>query len=766
MQHSMNPLTASENTGLNPAQAEAVGALDGPVLVLSGAGTGKTRVLTARLAALIGQRRAFPSQILAVTFTNKAAREMRERVAAQIGGDAHDIRLGTFHSVASRMLRRHAELVGLSPEFTILDTDDQLKIIKQLLDSANIDGKKFPPRIFLAQFSRWKDLALRPSQVENPSQDMNDEPGYSNHQGPYIGPDKMAQLYAEYQNRLSVINACDFGDLLLHNVTILRQNPEILQYYHDRLRYILVDEYQDTNTVQYMWLRLLAQKSRNICCVGDDDQSIYGWRGAEIGNILYFERDFPEARIIRLEQNYRSTPEILAAASSLIAHNATRLSKTLWTEAHSGEKIRVRMLWDGRAEASWIGDTIEELMTEGSKLSDMAILVRTGSQTRAFEEILTQRGLPYQVFGGFRFYERAEIRDAIAYLRLIRQSADELAFDRIINLPKRGVGDRALGIIHQTAREQNLTLIDATRQLVNNNAIKGAARVGLHAFIRHYDGWRLAAGTVKLDQLAAQVLDESGYTAMWQQDTAPDAASRLENLRELVQAMREFETLTDFLDHVALVLELSQNSETEKISLMTLHMAKGLEFNSVFLPGWEERLFPHSRAMDESGQRGLEEERRLAYVGITRARRQAIISYVANRLTFDRWEQREPSRFLKEIDPKSYVFEKDPGLPDYDQAGSPRVIAYGEQNAYSRLPVIEARDSYSGASSRPRDEGSMKPKTSDSGEVFNIGDRVHHDHFGGGRVIAVLGSGNSIGLEIDFDHVGRKKIMARFVSMG
>ncbi|MDI9350336.1 MAG: UvrD-helicase domain-containing protein [Candidatus Symbiobacter sp.] len=764
-----NQIIATKST-LNLAQGEAVAALDGPVLVLSGAGTGKTRVLTARLAALIGQKKAFASQILAVTFTNKAAREMRERVATQIGSEAQSLRLGTFHSVAARMLRQHAEMVGLTPDFTILDADDQLRLIKELLQAANIDDKKCPPRIVLAQISRWKDQALTPEKVKKSWGDpaQGGDYGFGGSYPGYLGAEKMVEIYADYQQRLKTVNAADFGDLLLHIVTLLKQQPEVLQHYQDRLRYLLVDEYQDTNAVQYMWLRLLAAQSRNLCCVGDDDQSIYGWRGAEIGNILNFERDYPDARIIRLEQNYRSTPEILAAASSLIAHNSTRLPKTLWTDAAAGEKIRVCTSWDGRGEARWIGDTIEQFMRMGKKLGQMAILVRTGSQTRPFEEMLTQRGLPYVVFGGLRFYERAEIRDAVAYLRLIRQAGDELAFDRIINEPKRGIGDRALAVIHETARAQNLNLIEASRQLVEHNGIKGTARAGLAEFLRYYEIWRLAAAQKKLDQLTAQVLDESGYTARWHNDKAPDAYARLENLRELQQSMREFESLTDFLDHVALVTELYQDTATEKISIMTLHLAKGLEFDQVFLPGWEEKLFPHSRALDESGQRGLEEERRLAYVGLTRARQQALISNVANRLTYDKWEIREPSRFLREIDPKCLIIEREPGLPGFDgeatggQYAGEAAGQYPGTSPGRSLPIMTAGEGMSNSLSNPLGPIIDVPP-SQARPHFAAGDRVRHDHFGIGRVISVLGSGSAIGLEIEFDQAGRKKIMARFV---
>ncbi|MCX8505919.1 MAG: UvrD-helicase domain-containing protein, partial [Alphaproteobacteria bacterium] len=565
---------------------------------------------------------------------------------------------------------------------------------------------------------------------------------------------------------------------LLHHLKILSENPEILQDYHAKLRYIMVDEYQDTNVVQYKWLRLLALQSQNLCCVGDDDQSIYGWRGAEIANILNFARDYPNAKTVRLEQNYRSTPEILAAASSLIAHNTSRLRKTLWTDAPSGEKIRVRILWDGRSEANFIADNIETLMAKGTHLNQIAILVRTSNQTRAFEEILTQRGLPYLVYGGLRFYERAEIRDAIAYLRLIRQSADELAFDRIINVPKRGVGDRALAVIHQIAREQNRNMIDATRIALDSGVIKGAARAGLAVFLRQYAMWRQAASDKKLDQLAAQVLEESKYTEMWQNDPAPTSRARLDNLRELQQAMREFENLTEFLDHVALVTELYQDNEVEKVSIMTLHLAKGLEFDQVFLPGWEEKLFPHARALDESGQRGLEEERRLAYVGLTRARQQAVISWAANRLTFDKWEQREPSRFLHEIDAKTLVFEREEGLPGFGEHNapqSPTILTAGEGRHYGNYaPMIEGRSSaYNNHDAHARrnmlqtaaaDIWSQSPKHSENMVNYQRSDRVSHANFGEGTVLNVLGSGASIGLEIEFDQSGRKKIMARFVT--
>ena len=730
--------------GLNDAQRQAVEAIDGPVLVLAGAGTGKTRVLTTRLAHILGTRRAWPSQILAVTFTNKAALEMRERLERMIGQSAEGLWLGTFHSVAARLLRRHAEVVGLKPNFTILDTDDQLRLVKQLAAAEGIDEKRWPPRALLAAFERWKDRGLTPDKV--PAGDRAE-----------LADGRAPALFRLYQERLATLNAADFGDLLLHNLTILTSRADILADYQHRFRYILVDEYQDTNVAQYLWLRLLAQGHRNLCCVGDDDQSIYSWRGAEIGNILRFERDFPGAQIIRLEQNYRSTPHILAAASALIAHNEGRLGKTLWTVLNEGERIVLRGLWDGEEEARWVGDEIEARQRQGETLAGIAILVRAGFQTREFEERFITLGLPYRVIGGPRFYERQEIRDALAYLRLVHQPADDLAFERIINTPRRGIGDVTLQALHALARAQQVPLAEAAQRLIETDELKPAARKALRDFLTGLARWRGLAETALHTELAAVVLDESGYTAMWQADKSPEAPGRLENLKELVAAMAEFDNLGGFLDHVSLVMENTSTAGGDVVSLMTLHSAKGLEFDNVFLPGWEEGLFPNQRAMDDTGRAGLEEERRLAYVGLTRARRRAYVSYAANRRMYGQWQPTLPSRFIAELPTEHLEVVADPGL-------YPRAAALGGDDWSAgafparpdltrlgplgrRAPLIERRPVPRAGHELRRVGG------------FAAGDRVFHQKFGHGTVRAVEDNK----LSIRFDKAGDKMVMDAFV---
>jgi DNA helicase-2/ATP-dependent DNA helicase PcrA len=581
-------------SALNETQREAVEALDGPVLVLAGAGTGKTRVLTTRLAHLLNTGKAGPGDLLAVTFTNKAAREMKDRVAALIGRTVEGWWLGTFHALAARILRSHAEIVGLKPNFTILDSDDQLRLMKQIVQAADIDDKKWPARAVLHQIERWKDRGLTPDKIG-----IAEAGDFAGGQAP--------EIYRTYQERLKTLNATDFGDLLLHNLTIFLSRPEILARYQQRFRYILVDEYQDTNVSQYLWLRLLAQKYRNICCVGDDDQSIYGWRGAEVGNILRFEEDFPGARIIRLERNYRSTQHILRAASGLIAQNEGRLGKTLWTEDDPGEKVLLRGLWDGEAEARYVSDEVEAIERRGESLGRIAILVRAGYQTREFEERFITAGVPYRVVGGPRFYERQEIRDALAYLRLVHQPSDDLAFERIVNLPRRGIGDSTLQLLHRFARANEMPLSEAALRIVGTDELKPAAKRALSRFMEDVGRWRGFARNLPHTELAERLLDESGYTAMWQNDRSPDAPGRLENLKELVVAMAEFETLEGFLEHVSLVMENAAADPGDMVTLMTLHSAKGLEFDHVFLPGWEEGVFPHQRALDETGLSGLEE---------------------------------------------------------------------------------------------------------------------------------------------------------------
>lgn len=719
---------------LNPEQREAVETLDGPLLVLAGAGTGKTRVLTTRFAHLLMTGKAFPGQVLAVTFTNKAAREMRERVSAILGRPVEGLWLGTFHALCARMLRRHAELVGLTSAFTILDTDDQLRLLKQVMEAAGVDLKRWPAPGMMAVIQRWKDRGLAPDRV-TPAEDTDFANG------------RARALYAAYQQRLSELNCADFGDLMLHMVEILRNNPEVLADWHRRFRYILVDEYQDTNLVQYLWLRLLAQGHRNICCVGDDDQSIYSWRGAEIENILRFEKDFPNAKVVRLESNYRSTRPILAAASHLIAFNTGRLGKTLRAGRNDadGEKVRVVSLWDSEEEARMVGERIEAARRSGHPLAEIAILVRAGFQTRAFEERLITLGVPYRVVGGLKFYERQEIRDALAYLRVLAQPADDLAFERIVNVPKRGLGDTALRAMHLVAREQRIPLSAAAERLMQTNALRPKPRQALAELLQGFARWREMLPREGHVVAAATLLDETGYTEMWKQDKSPEAPGRLENLKEFLRALGEFESLAGFLDHVALVMENDENAEGDRLSLMTLHAAKGLEFDMVFLPGWEEGLFPHQRALDEGGEKGLEEERRLAYVGLTRARKLAIVSSAANRRIYGNWSSSIPSRFLDELPPEQVQREGSAAMARNRIAEMPSIFT-GVGGLQARRRVIEA-----GAW-----EVQQRPART---EAIAVGQRIFHQKFGYGRVTAV----EDDKLDIEFDKAGPKRVLDRFV---
>jgi DNA helicase-2/ATP-dependent DNA helicase PcrA len=715
--------------GLNEPQREAIETLDGPVLVLAGAGTGKTRVLTTRLAHLLNTGRAYPSQILAVTFTNKAAQEMKERVSGLMGGmPVEGWWLGTFHSLAARMLRRHADLVGLGSNFTILDPDDQVRLLKQIMEANNIDTKKWVPKAMIGFIDRWKDRGLNPDQVS--ADDVGD-----------FADGKLQILYKIYQERMKAINACDFGDLILHMITILRDpaNAAVLEDYHRRFRYIMVDEYQDTNVAQYLWLRLLAQGSKNICCVGDDDQSIYGWRGAEVGNILKFEKDFEGAKVVRLEQNYRSTNNILKAAHAVIANNDGRLGKELWSEAGDGEKIIVRGLWDGEAEARWVGEEIEQLQRKGTSLNEVAVLVRAGFQTREFEERFIKLGLPYKVIGGPRFYERMEVRDALAYLRVIAQPADDLALERIVNTPKRGIGDATVQTLYAYGRSHGINLHDSIMDLTQTDELRPKVKTTLMKLLDDFSRWRSLVETMDHAELAAQVLDESGYMQMWKEDKTPEAPGRLENLKELISGMQEYESLPEFLEHVALVLENQDQSGGEYATIMTLHGAKGLEFEAVFLPGWEEGLFPSQRSMDENGMKGLEEERRLAYVGITRAKKKAHISFAANRRMYGSWVNAIPSRFVDEL-PKEHVeVSSDIGL-----AGSGR-SSHWDSSGFA--PKVQKRVVHE-----------RKVKSSD-GTIYGRGDRVFHDKFGYGKIINIDGHK----LDIAFEKSGKKRVMDSFV---
>ena len=732
---------------LNEAQRLAVEQTDGPLLVLAGAGTGKTRVLTTRLAHILLTRRAWPSQILAVTFTNKAAREMQDRVGGLIGVAADGLWIGTFHAIACRMLRRHAELIGLQPNFTILDADDQIRLVKQLAQAADIDDKRWPARAIHSKIERFKDRGLTPDKVS--AADADD---YAN--------GRVLEIYRAYQDRLRTINACDFGDLLLHCLELFTAHADVLEEFQRRFRYILVDEYQDTNVAQYLWLRLLAQTHRNICCVGDDDQSIYSWRGAEVGNILRFEKDFPGARVVRLEQNYRSTEDILAAASALIAHNDGRLGKTLWTDRAGGERIQVRGVWDGEAEAHAIGDEIENLHRAKTSLDEIAILVRASFQMREFEERLITLGLPYRVVGGPRFYERHEIRDAIAYLRLIHQPADDLAFERIVNVPRRGIGQATLKTIHVFARARSISLTEAAARLVETDEITARARNALRGFADDCARWRGMAQALDHIELTESVLDESGYTAMWKNDKSPDAPGRLENLKELVSALGEFDSLGGFLEHIGLVMDRDAAGSGEMLSLMTLHAAKGLEFEHVFLPGWEEDVFPNRRSVDEGGTAALEEERRLAYVGLTRAKLKAHVSFAASRRIYNQWLSCVPSRFIDEL-PKDRVkitsdqglYGGQAGLADFASGNDASwdTVKPGRGPGYQRLRETRRR----GTETVIEGRAELVERSSE----FAVGVRVFHQKFGYGTVTSSDGGK----LEIAFEKAGAKKVMESFV---
>jgi DNA helicase-2/ATP-dependent DNA helicase PcrA len=746
--------------GLNPEQRDAVETTEGPLLVLAGAGTGKTRVLTTRIAHILATRRARGAEILAVTFTNKAAREMRERIGSLVGATVEGMPwLGTFHSIGARILRRHAELVGLKSDFTILDVDDQVRLIKQLLEAENIDEKRWPARVFAGMMDNWKNRGVLPKDV-NPA----DAAGFANGRG--------QKLYQQYQDRLKVLNAVDFGDLLLENIRLFREQPEVLGEYHDRFRYILVDEYQDSNVAQYLWLRLLAAGSdpakANVCVVGDDDQSIYGWRGAEVDNILRFEKDFPGAKVIRLERNYRSTSNILSAASHLIAHNESRLGKTLQTDVgEQGEKVGVTSVWDSEEEARLVGEEIEQLQRQGEDLNSMAILVRASFQMREFEERFITLGVNYRVIGGPRFYERKEVRDALAYLRIIANPSDTLAFERIVNVPKRGIGDTTMKTLYDTARHQNAPLLAATRSLLETEELKPKMRTVLRDFIAQIDNWAERARTIPHAELAQQVLDESGYTEMWQNDKSPDSPGRLENLKELVNSMGEFETLGGFLEHISLVMDRDSSEADDAVSIMTLHSAKGLEFNTVFLPGWEEGLFPSQRTLDESGRAGLEEERRLAYVGLTRARKRLRLSVAQNRRVRGLWQSAIPSRFLDELPPDA-VEVKDTGSSfggyGYGGRGSSRYDASDAFDSLYETPgwkrAREQAGNRRGGGPLTIDGDLVARSTDDGrGSAYSTGERVFHLKFGYGRIDQIEGNK----LTIEFEKAGRKKVLDSFV---
>lgn len=758
---------------LNPEQKEAVEALDGPLLVLAGAGTGKTRVLTARLAHLLWTGKARPWEILCVTFTNKAAREMRERTEAMIGSVASGLKwLGTFHSTSAMILRRHAELAGLKSSFTVLDTDDQIRLLKQVIEADNIDLKRWTPRYLAGLIDGWKNRALTPDKVPADEAFL-----FANGKG--------AKLYATYQARLKVLNCVDFGDLLLETIRVFRENPDLLAEYHDRFKYILVDEYQDTNVAQYLWLRLLAQKRKNLCVVGDDDQSIYGWRGAEVDNILRFEHDFPGAKIVKLERNYRSTPHILSSASHLIATNRSRLGKTLWTEEAEGERVKVRGVWDGEAEARLIADDIESWRKNGRRYSDCAVLVRASWQMRAFEERFLMLQLPYKVIGGPRFFERAEIRDAHAYLRLIRSAEDDLAFERVANVPKRGIGDTTLQKVAGQAREQGVSMTVMADYLLRHDGLKGPAKTGLRRFIEDLERWRKKSLELPHTELAELILEESGYTDMLKADKSPQSASRLDNLKELIRSMGQFDTLSAYLEHIELVLDLDREVEGDAVQIITLHGAKGLEWPLVFLPGWEEEVFPSKRALDEKGDKALEEERRLAYVGITRARESARVSFAANRQIYGRWTSVLPSRFIDELPDAHVDAVSDTGYFNQGTGGATeRFNAYGplstppgggfsqgyespgwkRAQAAAALARVTPVDPRSLSARGPTIEGEARllARSAPSDARYSVGQRVFHDKFGYGRVTGLEGNK----LTIAFDMSGEKRVIDSFVRAG
>jgi len=742
--------------GLNPEQAEAVQATEGPVLVLAGAGTGKTRVLTCRLAHILTNNMAYPSQILSVTFTNKAAREMRERVGGLIGDAVEGLPwLGTFHSIAAKILRIHSELLGLKSSFTILDTDDQLRLLKQIIKAEGIDEKRWTPRYLASLIDSWKNKGLTPEKV-------------TSRESYKFADGKGGPLYKIYQERLRTLNACDFGDLLLHNLTLFQKHPEVLAKYHTKFKYLLVDEYQDTNVCQYLWLRLIAQGSNNICVVGDDDQSIYGWRGAEVDNILRFEKDFPGAKVIKLERNYRSTSHILGAASGLIASNQDRLGKTLWTDLDGGEKVTVSGVWDAPAEARMIAGEIENWHSKGRDYNDVAILVRASRQMRSFEERFIQLGMPYRVIGGPRFFERAEIRDAHAYLRILRSDTDDLAFERVVNVPKRGIGTTTIQKLQQASRAMNMSLENATRELVKTDEIRGKARSALKAFVMDIDRWRREAESIPHTEIAERILDESGYTQMWRESKDAKSDGRLENLKELIQAMAEFDTLEAYMEHVSLVLDVDRGPQEDEVSLMTLHSAKGLEFPLVFLPGWEEGMFPSQKSMDENGLSGLEEERRLAYVGMTRAREQAKIYFAANRQVYGSWQSSLPSRFIDELPPAHVEAQSETGYYDNNRFTAAATESFstsfeskgGNTRSSPGWQRFQANKNKNFGRAPKEIEGHAvkrpaKKKTSN----FTVGERIFHQKFGYGTVKAADGTK----LTVAFEKAGEKKVLDGFV---
>lgn len=748
---------------LNPEQKQAVTTTEGPLLVLSGAGTGKTKVLTARLAYILANMKANPWNCLVVTFTNRAAREMQNRARNLIGNIADSVWMGTFHGIAVKILRRHAELVGLKSNFTILGEDDQRRLIKQLLEADGIDDKKYPPQSILDKIQLWKDKGLTADKIDDS-----------------FRANVVTEVYKKYQARLLELNCVDFGDLLLYTLNILMSDAGVLDDYQTRFKYIMVDEYQDTNVTQYLFLRLICQKYRNLCCVGDDDQSIYSWRGAEIENILRFEKDFPDAKVIRLERNYRSTANILAAASALIRHNRDRLGKTLKVAENSpavrgdNSKIKVVSTYSGSEEAAYVADEIENLHRNGTGYSQMAVLVRTAAQTREFEEKFIAEAIPYQVIGGPKFYERAEIRDALAYLRVILQPADDLALERIINKPARGIGAKTIEKFENEARVNHISMFMAIEKMLKEGALSGKVKTNVSELINNFYQWRQTMNAVSPDDLAAQVLEDSGYMEMLKMDKSAEAEGRIENLKELINVMSDTEqypTLSDFMEHVSLVMDNDNNIDTDKVMLITLHSAKGLEFDAVFLPGWEEGLFPHQRALDEGGGSALEEERRLAYVAMTRAKQKLYILTALNRRIYGQWQNNLPSRFINELPPAN--IEICNMAAAYFGAGGNYGGSWTEQhrsssNWYNRSRQTEEnviRDSDRFSYVRDEDDGwsgsvwRAKQKARNAASATPVGSRVFHETFGYGKVLKIEGNK----LEIWFDQAGHKKLLKDYV---
>ena len=746
---SQNVLEQNKSTslcdGLNPPQAQAVLAVNGAVLVLAGAGTGKTRVLTTRLAHLIRDYGVYASRILAVTFTNKAAAEMRHRIHNMVGNAVGGLWLGTFHALCAKVLRQHIDKLGYTENFTILDTDDQLRIIKGLLKDYGLDEKANPPRVVSGIIQRWKDRGWLPADVPA-SEQKKELRGHA------------IRFYRDYQAKLKSLNALDFGDMILLCLVLFRDFPEVLRHYQQQFRYILVDEYQDTNASQYLWLRLLAMGHGNLCCVGDDDQSIYGWRGAEVDNILRFDQDFPNATVIKLEQNYRSTQTILSAASHLIRNNHGRLGKTLWTDDQTGDKIDVHHLWDSAEESRLLAKSIERLNAKQHSLGQIAILVRASFQTREIEESLMNAAIPYQVIGGLRFYDRQEIRDALAYLRLVTQIDDDLALDRIINLPKRGIGMATVEALGAEAEKINTSIYRLLLQKNQTGELYGRSGKPLQQFVQLVEGWRNQLTTLSPAELMAIILDESGYTTMWKETKTPDAEARLDNLKELVTALHAFNDVNGFLEHVMLVADTTNSGEEEKVSIMTIHGAKGLEFDTVFLPGWEEGIFPNQRAIDEDGDKGVEEERRLAYVAITRAKKQAIISYANSRRKFNSWQYNPPSRFLREL-PSAHIKHHNHNRPagnhNFTRNDNFKVIDEWDQSQ-------EIAPIYSPERSKNLKQQFITSRKKPTAVAnFQIGQMVRHNTFGTGIIESIIDTDK---VEVKFQEDGlTRTVMARWL---